>query len=105
MALFNFGFFGNQEHRVFNYKPRYYDPEEEERRRMFGDVDGTNEKAKAEGKYVPGSSIRGAWRDGNYKRTRNTSASRTQAIIGIITLLLIALVLIYITKIYGLLGV
>ena len=26
--LFNFGFFGNQPHRVFNYKPRYYDPEE-----------------------------------------------------------------------------
>ena len=57
MAIFNFGFFGNQEHRVFNYK-----------------------------------------------RTRST-ASRTQAIIGIITLLLIALVLIYVTKIYGLLGV
>ena len=71
---------------------------------MFGDVDGTNEKAKEDGKYVPGSSIRGAWRDGNYKRTR-TTASRTQAIIGIITLLLIALVLIYVTKIYGLLGV
>ena len=87
---------------MFNYKPRYYDPEEEERKRMFGDVDGTNEKAKAEGKYVPGSSIRGAWRDGNYKRTR-TSASRTQTIIGLITLLLIALVLIYITKIYSLL--
>ena len=104
MAIFNFGFFGSQEHRVFNYKPRYYDPEEEERRRMFGDVDGTNEKAKEDGKYVPGSSIRGAWRDGNYKRTRS-NASRTQAIIGIITLLLIALVLIYVTKIYGLLGV
>ena len=29
MAIFNFGFFGSQEHRVFNYKPRYYDPEEE----------------------------------------------------------------------------
>lgn len=33
MAGFNFGFFGNQEHRVFNYKPRYYDPEEEALRR------------------------------------------------------------------------
>ena len=66
-------------------------------------MDGTNEKAKAEGKYVPGSSIRGAWRDGNYKRTRSNQ-TRTQAIIGIITLLLIALVLIYVTKIYGLLG-
>ena len=38
MAIFNFGFFGNQEHRVFNDKPRYDEPEEEERRRMFGDV-------------------------------------------------------------------
>ena len=102
MAGFNFGIFGSQEHRVFNYKPRYYDPEEEERRRMFGDVDGTNEKAKEDGTYVPGSSIRGAWRDGNYKRTRS-GQTRTQAIIGIVTLLLIAVVLIYITKIYSLL--
>ena len=102
MAIFNFGFFGNQEHRVFNYKPRYYDPEEEERRRLFGDVDGTNEKAKEEGQYTPGSSIRGAWRDGNYKRTRS-SQSRTQAIVSIVTLILVAVVLIFITKIYGLL--
>ena len=102
MAIFNFGFFGSQEHRVFNYKPRYYDPEEEERKRMFGDVDGTNEKAKQDGTYVPGSSIRGAWRDGNYKRTRVTQ-TRTQTIIGLITLLLIAAVLIYITKFYSLL--
>ncbi|MBQ9192430.1 MAG: hypothetical protein IJ156_01755 [Bacteroidales bacterium] len=102
MAGFNFGFFGSQEHRVFNYKPRYYDPEEEERKRLFGDVDGTNAKAKEEGKYVPGSSIRGAWRDGNYKRTRTTQ-TRTQVIIGLITMLLIAAVLIYITKFYALL--
>ena len=58
-SLFNFGFFGNQPHRVFNYKPRYYDPEEEKRRQMFGDVDGTNEKARENGEYVPGSSLRG----------------------------------------------
>lgn len=103
MAGFNFGFFGNQEHRVFNYRPRYYDPEEEERKRMFGDVDGSNEKAKQEGKYVPGSSIRGAWRDGNYQRTRTTQ-TRTQVIISIVTLLLIAVVLVFITKFYALLG-
>ena len=103
MAIFNFGFFGNQEHRVFNYKPRYYDPEEEERRRMFGDVDGSNEKAKAEGKYVPGSSIRGAWRDGNYQRSAYTKGSATRTIIGLITLLLIAAVMIFITKFYSLL--
>ncbi len=103
MAIFNFGFFGNQEHRVFNYKPRYYDPEEEERRRMFGDVDGSNEKAKAEGKYVPGSSIRGAWRDGNYQRSTYTKGSATRTIIGLITLLLIVAVMIFITKFYALL--
>ena len=101
MAL-NFGFFGQQEHRVFNYRPRYYDPEAEERRRLFGDVDGTNEKAKKDGTYVPGSSIRGAWRDGHYQRTR-TTATRTQTIISIVTLLLIAVVLVYITKFYALL--
>ena len=102
MAGFNFGFFGDQEHRVFNYKPRYYDPEKEALKAKFGDVDGTNEKKKEDGTYVPGSSIRGAWRDGAYKRTRS-SATRTQAIIGIVTLLLIAAVLIYITKLYSLL--
>ena len=102
MAGFNFGFFGNQEHRVFNYRPRFYDPEEEERRRFFGDVDGSNEKAKEDGTYVPGSSIRGAWRDGHYKRTRS-SQSRTQTIISLVTMLLIAAVLIYITKFYALL--
>lgn len=102
MAGFNFGFFGDQELRVFNYKPRYYDPEKEERRAMFGDVDGTNAKAKEEGTYVPGSSIRGAFRNGAYKRTRST-ATRTQTIIGIVTLLLIVAVLIYITKFYELL--
>ncbi len=99
---FNFGFFGQQEHRVFNYRPRYYDPEAEERKRMFGDVDGSNEKAKQDGSYVPGSSIRGAWRDGRYQRTRAT-VSRTQTIISIISLLLIAVVLVYITKFYSLL--
>ena len=102
MAGFNFGFFGSQEHRVFNYKPRYYDSEEEERKRLFGDVDGSNEKAKQDGKYVPGSSIRGAWRDGNYKRMRSTQ-TRAQVIIGLVTMLLVAAVLIYITKFYALL--
>lgn len=102
MASFNFGFFGNPEHRVFNYRPRYYDPEAEERKKMFGDVDGTNDAARKEETYVPGSSIRGAFRDGNYKRTRS-AASRTQVIISLVTLILIAVVLVYITKFYALL--
>jgi len=98
MALFNFNFFGDTEHRVFNYRPRYYDPEKEERRRIFGDVDGSNEKSDS----APGSSIRGAFRNGNYQRTRS-SATRIQSIIGIISLLLLAVAMIYITKFYSLL--
>ena len=54
-----FSFFGESEHRVFNYKPIYYDPEEEKRKQMFGAVDGTADKEKAKGTYVPGSYIKG----------------------------------------------
>ena len=98
MALFNF--VGENEHRVFNYKPIYYDPAEEERKRRFGAVDGTMEKEKKEGTYVPGSYIRGSFREGT--RTR-TPMKRIQTIIGIITLLLIAGMLWYIAKFYSLL--
>lgn len=95
---FNFGFFGSQEHRVFNYKPRYYDPEKEELKQKFGAVDGSLDK---EG-YTPGSYIKGSFRDGNYQRTRN--ASKAQSIIGIVGLLLFFAVLILVTKFYSLLG-
>ena len=98
MALFNF--FGDNEHRVFNYKPIYYDPAEEERKRRFGAVDGSIDKEKKEGTYVPGSYIRGSFREGT--RTR-TPMKRIQTLIGIITLLLIAGMLWYIAKFYSLL--
>ena len=98
MGLFNF--FGENEHRVFNYKPIYYNPEEEERKRPFGAVDGSLEKEKEEGTYVPGSSIKGAFREGS--RTR-TPMKRAQTIIGIISLIMVAAVLWYIAKFYSLL--
>lgn len=100
MGLFNF--FGDSEHKVFDYKPIYYNKEDEERRKMFGTVDGSVEKEKKEGTYAPGSYIQGSLRDGRYQRTRSHN-TRTQTIIGIVTLLLIALVLIFIAKFYTLL--
>ena len=87
---------------MFNYKPRYYDPEEEKRRQMFGDVDGTNEAARERGEYVPGSSLRGAFRSGNYQKTRSDMRT-VHTIITIITAVLIVLVLIYISKFFELL--
>ncbi|MDD6773680.1 MAG: hypothetical protein PUD85_07055 [Bacteroidales bacterium] len=94
--------FGDNEHRVFNYKPIYYNPEEEERKRKFGAVDGSVDKEKKDGTYVPGSYIKGSFRDGNYQRTR-TPMRRAQTIIGIITLILIFVVLYFIAKFYSML--
>lgn len=100
MALFNF--FGDNEHRVFNYKPIYYDKDEEERKRMFGAVDGSMEKERKEGTYVPGSYVKGSFRDGAYKETRE-HMKKTQTVIGIIALVLICAILFFIAKFYSLL--
>lgn len=100
MGIFNM--FGEQEHRVFNYKPIHYDPQKEELKRRFGKVDGTMDKEMASEDYVPGSYIKGSMRDAHYKNTRSTS-NRVQNTIGLIGLLLIAVILIYILKFYSLL--
>lgn len=97
MGLFNF--FGDNEHRVFNYHPIYYNPEEEKRKQMFGAVDGSIDKEKKEETYVPGSYIRGSFRE---THTR-THLKKTQTIIGIITMLLLCVVLYFIAKFYTLL--
>lgn len=104
MGLFNI--FGEQEHRVFNYKPIYFDKEKEERKRMFGAVDGSRdreiEKAKEKGTYVPGSYIKDAMREEN-RRVRRSHSNKAQNIIGLVGLLLIFIVLFYIAKFYTIL--
>lgn len=94
---FNFGFFGSQEHRVFNYKPRYYDEEKEALKDKFGHVDGRDKQEP----YTPGNYVKGSFRDGNYQRSRQTMG-RAQKIIGAVGLLLFFIVLIFITKFYAL---
>ena len=100
MGIFNL--FGEQEHRVFNYKPIYYDPEKEKLKQKFGHVDGTMEKEMGKDTYVPGSYIRGSFTDGNYSKTRST-ATKVQKLIGVVTVLLIVAVLFYIIKFYSML--
>ncbi|MBQ6179523.1 MAG: hypothetical protein IJK32_08410 [Bacteroidales bacterium] len=101
-----FTFPGQQEHRKFNYRPIYYDKDEEERRQVFGKVDGRLDAEKAKekenGEYKAGSYIRGAFRDGNYAR-RGDSAGTAQKIIGIAGLILLAVALIYFCKFFLLL--
>jgi hypothetical protein len=100
MGLFNF--FGDNEHRVFNYKPMYYDKEKDEQMRRFHAVDGTLDSEMKKEDYVPGSYLHGAFRDGAYQQTRNRMKS-VQTVIGIVTMLLIFAVLYFIAKFYSLL--
>ncbi len=93
----NFGWFGDSEHRVFDYKPRYFDKEKDELEQKFGKVDGSREPVP--GKYVPGSYLRGSFREGPKKRSSN----RAQKIITLVGLILFAIVMIYIAKFYSLL--
>lgn len=100
MGLFNF--FGESEHKVFDYKPIYYNKEEDERKRKFSAVDGTMSEEKKSGTYVPGSYIKGSFRDGGYQKTKS-HMTKVQTIIGIVSLILIFAVLYFIAKFYTLL--
>ncbi len=79
---FSFNFFGTQEVRKFSYKPRFYDPEAEERRKKYGDF-----TKKKDEKYVPGQHVKGSLRDGNYQRTKEIG--RNQKIIGMVSMVLL----------------
>lgn len=91
---FSFKFFGTQEVRKFNYRPRFYDPEAEERRRKYGDF---REKKP----YVHGQIVKGSLRDGNYSKTEEVG--KNQAIIGVVTTILLFAVVYLIYKYYPLL--
>ena len=94
---FNFSFFGKQEVRRFSYRPRFYDPETEERRKKYGDY--TKEALKKE--YVPGQIIKGSLRDGNYQRKQEVS--RNQKAIGAVSMILLFAVVYLIYKYFPLL--
>lgn len=97
MALFNW--FGEPEHNVFDYKPRYYDPKKEELRQRFGQVDGSMDDKE---NYSPGSYIRGSMRSGRYQKSR-TSSNKVQGIIGVVGLVLVFIVLMYMAKFFTIL--
>ena len=78
---FSFNFFGKQEVRRFNYRPRFYDPEEEARREKFGDHSAHKKE------YVPGELVRGSLRGGNFKDTRDVT--KNQKYLGMLTLILL----------------
>lgn len=94
---FNFSFFGKQEVRKFNYRPRFYDPETEERRKKYGDMT----KKPDSSTYVPGQYVKGSLRDGKYQRTEDVS--RNQRAIGVVTILLLFAVIYLVYKYFPIL--
>ena len=94
---FNFSFFGKQEVRKFNYRPRFYDPETEERRKKYGDFTKKTEDVG----YVPGQHVKGSLRDGRYSRTEEVN--RNQKAIGVVTMALLFAVVYLIYKYFPLL--
>lgn len=92
---FSFNFFGTQEVRRFNYRPRFYDAEAEERRQKYGDF------TKKKEEYVPGSLVKGSLRDGKYQKTHDVS--RNQKYIGMVTMALLFAVVYLLYKYFPLL--
>lgn len=92
-----FSWFGDQEHRVFDYKPIYFDKEKDELKKKFGHVDGSSKDKD----YVPGAYIHGALRGGNYSKKRG--GSKIHVIISLVGLCLVLVILIYIAKFFALL--
>ncbi|NLA24147.1 MAG: hypothetical protein GX879_04190 [Bacteroidales bacterium] len=87
-----FSFFRVQRHNVFNYKPRFYDAEKEERekrRRQLWAEDGKD--IPAEG--APGSTIKGSF---NYlidRRKSQQRASRIRTLIILFFLIFLAYII------------
>lgn len=93
---FNFSFFGTNDHRVFNYKPRYLDEEKQQRQEIFGKVDGSAKKET----YVPGSYLRGSFTGENSQLRRGNG--KAQKFIGLIALVLAFAIIFLVVKMWPL---
>lgn len=92
-------FFRIPEHRVYNYRPRYYDPRKERLQELYEKYGLTPEGKKraedefraeerAEGRsdhYVPGQSIRGAFSKARYENRSEEKRSPLKWIISFVT--------------------
>lgn len=79
-------FFHTPKAKKFNYKPLYYNPEEEERRE--------NQERRL-GKLSPGMSIKGSFAERRKQQRKSTKTSNLRAFIIILILMLLAYYLIF----------
>ncbi|HHV04020.1 MAG: hypothetical protein WCQ69_06260 [Bacteroidales bacterium] len=98
---FRISFFSTPKHRVFNYKPIYWDPEKEEFearvRRAREKV--ASQKKDEEKPYVPGSSIRGSFSKRHEVERRYPKRQKLIRVIIILTIVVIMIMALYFTKV------
>lgn len=97
MGMLNF--FNTPEHKVFTFKPRYYDPEKEKieqaraRMRMEENIDGTEASAAEKREYKPGEYIRGSFSRPFFEQKKSdTSTKGLRGVIWVFSLLLAILI-------------
>ncbi|HPV88245.1 MAG TPA: hypothetical protein PKU85_03405 [Bacteroidales bacterium] len=102
MAL-KISFFNTPKHRVFNYKPRFWNPEKEEfeeRVRRAREKAGL-EKGDENRPYVPGSSIRGSFQKRHEVVRRLPKRQKLIRFVFIITIAIILIMALYFSKFIG----
>ncbi|NLA16215.1 MAG: hypothetical protein GX877_06755 [Bacteroidales bacterium] len=100
---FRISFFRTPKHRVFTYKPRYWDPEKEE---FEARVKRTREIVAAQKKdedkpYIPGGTIRGSFRRTHQVERRYPARQKLIRAAVIISLIIIMIMAVYFTQAFS----
>ena len=92
----NLSFFRTPKHRVFNYRPLYYDERKEDLKERI-----ENAQNWEKGEYVPGKSIRGSFGKIKYDVKRSDNSSKLRRILTLIALVMFMLALLYFSQFLG----
>ncbi len=100
---FRISFFHTPQHRVFNYRPRYWNPEKEafEERIKQSREKVAAEKRNEDKPYVPGGSIRGSFQRSHEVARRYPARQKLIRAIIIISLIVIMIMALYLTQAFS----
>jgi hypothetical protein len=90
-------FFKLPEHRVFNYRPLYYNEREEALNKKIEEAE-----KKQKGEYIPGESIRGSFQKMRFDSKRSKVANPARRISALISLAFLMVMLYFFVKYIGL---
>lgn len=97
---FRISFFNTPKHRVFTYKPRYYDETKEHIKEL---KEKYHPKESETGTYIPGLSIREAYRKGIEGNRKDAGGVKVKGYIVFITLIVLFIAAYYIAQLFPIL--